>query len=147
MISPSKEQFDTAFDRITTYPFAQEHDIAIPETFFPHTSDDINTISQTITFPCIVKQPDGTGGNGNTYVSDKEELISLFEQLAPQDWPVVQKVIPGTVIGIAAVCADGQIRDFFSYAIIRQYPDSGGPTTLARSLKKNDILLFQLRVL
>jgi predicted ATP-grasp superfamily ATP-dependent carboligase len=139
MLLPSRENLDLARDKIKTYRFAQENGILIPETFFPETMAEVDRLKSQLTYPCMVKQGKGTGGSGNMLARSPDELLMIFQDL-PKPWPVIQQFIVGELNGLTAVCLEGEILASFSFLAFRQYPDSGGITVNARSIRNERII-------
>lgn len=131
---PSKESLNIAKNKANTYHFCEEIGISIPKTYYPHSIAEVEKFCDSLEYPCVVKEVKGTGGSGNTYVHNKENLLSLFQSKNQDgEWPVVQEFIKGQFCGFTAVCNNGKMLDYFMFKVIRQYPRSGGITVYARS--------------
>jgi len=134
---PSKHCVEIARNKDKTYHFAVEHGISMPQTFFPRTLKEVEGIARRISFPCVVKEPKGTGGSGNSYPRNRKELLQVFLRYAERQlqWPFVQEYINGQFCGFTAVCNKGNALNPFMFQVLRQYPASGGVTVYARSMR------------
>ncbi len=125
MFLPSKELINLACFKDRTYRFALDKDILIPRTYFPISIDDIVRLSVEVNYPCMVKRSRGTGNKGNTYISDKEQLINYYQLLTQQDdWPVIQEYIVGDFYGFLAVADQGEVLDCLTYKTDQKYAAS-----------------------
>lgn len=130
---PSKEAIDIARNKDKTYRFCQQNNIPIPDTNFISGLSDVDNLKDKISFPCVVKQPKGTGGRGNQYIENKEDFILKFKSFENNNILIVQEFIKGRFFGMTAVCNRGEIISFFMFEVLRQYPDKDGITVYARS--------------
>lgn len=136
ILLPSKEAMEITRNKDKTYRFAYENNIPIPKTYFLNNLAEVEILAKEICFPCVIKESKGTGGSGNTYVNNKEELTLFFGNLSknPKNWPVVQEFVQGRSCGFTAVCNKGNIVNFFMFELLRQFPKKGGITVYARSI-------------
>lgn len=139
ILLPTKECIDIARNKDKTYKFCIENSIPIPTTYFPKNLSEVIALEETVNYPCLVKEVKGTGGKGNTYVNNKKELINYFKNSTNKTWPVIQELIKGNFCGFAAVCEKGKILDFFIFEVLRQFPESGGPSIYVRSIFERHI--------
>ena len=148
IVLPAKKCIDLARNKANTYRFAIENNIPIPRTYFPKSVSDVEKISKEIGFPCVVKEVNGTGGSGNSYINNKRDLISLFKESTPgNNWPVVQEFINGKFFGFTAVCNKGELLDYFMYEVLKQSPETGGITVIARSIHDERILALSKKLI
>jgi len=134
LMIPSKEQVELARNKANTYRFAMDNGIPIPKTFFPKDFQDAGRLAKAMNYPCVVKHPDGTGGNGNVYPKSYSELVTYYRNLTKSPLPVIQEHIHGRFLGYTAVCNKGEVLASFLFEPIRQYPEKGGITVYAHSL-------------
>ena len=60
--------------------------------------------------------------------------------LTPEEYPVVQDYFPGTGYGVEMLYNNGKLRAKFVHKRIREYPISGGPSTVRISTKNKSNL-------
>lgn len=126
MLLPSKELIELARFKDKTYRFAIEQGIAIPQTYFPESLDDVISLASKAIFPCVVKKSRGTANKGNAYFNNKEQLLRYYEQLAPGDgWPVIQEFVEGNFYGFLAVADQGEILDCLMFKAEQKYAAGG----------------------
>lgn len=139
---PSKEAVDIAKNKAKTYRFCEENGIPIPKTYYPRNITEVGRFADSISYPCVVKEVNGTGGSGNKYVHNSQSLRSSFQNMdTTSEWPVVQEFIKGKFCNFTAVCNNGKVLDYFMFEVIRQYPRSGGITVYARSYYNEEAFL------
>ncbi len=128
MLLPPKELIELARFKDRTYRFALEKGIAIPQTYFPQSLNDVRQLAQKSIFPCVAKKSRGTANKGNAYFNDKQSLVNYYEHLIPDDgWPVIQEFIPGDLYGFLAVTHQGELLDCFLYKTEQKYIAGGTP--------------------
>lgn len=108
-----------AADKEKTMKFAEGLGISIPRTY--------SSPEAVESFPVVVK---GWRDSGKvTYVNSARELVAIGTEEA-----VIQEYIPGEGYGFFALFNRGQPRAIFMHRRIREYPVTGGPSTLAESI-------------
>jgi predicted ATP-grasp superfamily ATP-dependent carboligase len=132
---PAQESLDIASDKARTIELARELDVAIPRTWVIERADEIPR--EELPFPAVVKPAHGSGSRGVRYVDTYEELQGTLSSLLPEyKRLLVQERIPSDGQGLgAALLFDTGSRPVagFTYKRLREYPVSGGPSTLRES--------------
>lgn len=143
LILPSQQSVAIAGNKHRTYRLAMEIGVPIPETHFPTDLSDVEKIADKIDFPCLVKEPEECGGEGNTFIENKEVLRSIFQKLHNQKkWAVIQNCIVGKSCSLIGVCNNGKILNYFMFESLRRYPEKKGPTVYARSFFHEKLLAY-----
>lgn len=134
----SPETIDRLHDKRRCADLAADLDIPIPKTYDPQRRD-IESIRREAEFPVVVKPTNASGARGIIQVGHPDQLREAYS-LATQDGAdvIVQEYVDhsgghfsiGTVFG-----RDGTACAVHVYEELRQYPDSGGPAILARSIE------------
>ena len=118
--------------------FAREHGIDSPVAFFPRGPEDAAAMAPELSYPVLVKPRHSSGGRGIMRVDRKEELASAYARVHTQHpMPIVQDYIPpgGDALGVAVLMNfASQPKASFVYRRLREYPITGGPSTLRESI-------------
>ncbi len=130
---PPAESYKIASDKELTIHLAGSAGVPAPLTIVPHTLAAARAAGKDIGYPLIMKPARSSGSRGVRLIRDAEELADSYEAALSQYGRVLlQEYIPndgpGSGVGIAAV--DGKVTAAFSYQRIREFPISGGPSTL-----------------
>lgn len=149
LMIPPQEQITLGLNKAGTYRWAQDAGISIPRTWFPKSLDDVRRIVSECPFPCVVKMPRASGGMGNSYFDKPEEVVNFFNRNFSNfesGWPVIQEFITGQVCGFQGVMDKGKVLDFFMWDKVRQYPQSGGVSVYARSIRDENLQKFGYKI-
>lgn len=140
---PNIESFNICQDKLKTIRFAEKIGVRIPKTFVFNNIDELrDSIDMINTFPLVIKPRKSSGSRGIIYVNNKEELISNLnsEYISKYNFPLIQEYIPqgGKAIGASFLYYQGKEVFGFCHQRIREYPPSGGPSTLAVSIHNEE---------
>ena len=121
-----------ASDKYKTMELAKNLRIKIPEMF-----DENDKIE---TFPVVVK---GLKESGRIrYANSVNELSELETEES-----IVQEYIPGEGYGFFALFNKGKVRALFMHKRVREYPITGGPSTVAESIYDEKLKELGLKLL
>jgi len=115
--------------------------IPIPKTYSIEDVSDIHKIANTVDYPVVIKLKEATSSKGISYAYSKEELIKKYKQtiikfnLDKNNFPIIQEYIPGTGYGVSLLLNHGDLRAIFVHKRLREYPLSGGPSTVRISTR------------
>jgi predicted ATP-grasp superfamily ATP-dependent carboligase len=126
-----------ARDKAETIRIAKAEQVPHPYTQITETSDQIDT---NLNFPLILKPRKSSGSRGISLVNTEAELFEKYEKISKIFGPpMIQEFIPyGGAIGVSMLFNKGQPRAIFTHKRIREYPRSGGPSTLRESIRHQD---------
>lgn len=128
-------------DKNEVMKIASELDIRIPETYAIDNTESLEVYSKEITYPIVIKLRNATSSLGVSYAYSAHEFISKYTQtiqkfnLRPSEYPIVQEYIPGAGYGVSMLYNNGDIRAIFTHKRLREYPITGGPSTLRVSVR------------
>ena len=133
---------------------AENVGVPVPRTVRPSSVDDLDTVSQKLDFPLVVKLAD----DENLYLAPQDrygfagsltELRALWTHLhGIKPRPVVQQRIQGPGIGFSTVLGSGgEFLGAVAHERIREYPISGGPSTCCVSIHDPHLMDLSLRLL
>lgn len=114
-----------------TLRYAEKTGIRIPRTWYPRTESDVAAIAQELTYPAVIKGSEESGFV--RYANSSGELVEKFRVIEQYN-PVIQEYIPGEGYGFFALYNHGEPRAFFMHQRIREYPVTGGPSAVAKSI-------------
>ena len=139
-VLPSSESMATANNKETTFRFAEKVGIPVPRTLYPRKFSDIEGEARSFRFPVVTKALVGSGSRGVAYLNSREELLRFAEKnlvqesdLVQKRW-IVQEYIRGSGCGFFAIFDRGEPKAIFMHRRLREYPITGGPSTLAESI-------------
>jgi len=148
---PDYETLMRAKDKAKTYAYALKNDIPCPKTYFINFLDDARELGSEIEFPVVIKPKDSSGSRGIVYVKDKRTLYNEYLRVHRRyQFPLIQEYIPpgGTAYGVFALLnKNSKERAIFVHKRIREFPISGGPSTLRESVFKPDLVQLGLKLL
>lgn len=142
-IVPSMRSFEIAIDKWKTYTFLSDIKIPVPKTAL--LSDFKHTDISSINFPIILKPRIGKGSMGVKKFLSKEDFhdfLREFDQAEKSNY-ILQDLISKRWKGMGASYLydnNGKCIAGFVHLRIREYPVSGGPSTLCVSVR-NDLIL------
>jgi predicted ATP-grasp superfamily ATP-dependent carboligase len=131
--------------------FAKDHGIECPATFFPKGPEDAAALSGDLPYPVLVKPRHSSGGRGIRRVDRRADFVGAYAAVhARFPAPIVQECLPpgGDALGVAVLMNFASVpRASFAYRRLREYPASGGPSTLRESIRDPDIRATTERLL
>jgi len=123
---------EIACNKERTMEFAEKIGIKVPKTY--------SCIDEIKSFPIVIK---GIKESNNlSYINSRDELLksNISDCL-------IQEYICGEGYGFFALLNNGNEKAFFMHKRIREYPITGGPSTLAESVFENKLLRSGLKLL
>ena len=126
-----------ARDKAETIRIAQAKNIPHPYTLITDSRDQID---EKLHYPIILKPRQSSGSRGISLVNTDDELSEQYDKISNIFGPpLIQEFIPyGGAIGVSMLFNRGQPRAIFSHKRLREYPRSGGPSTLRESIRHED---------
>ncbi len=140
--------------------FAKEHGYPTPktictdnlspvagvETNVREIADCLGRISTDFTFPLVIKPRESSGSRGIQYVFDEKDLVTEYMRVHEKyPYPIIQEYIPSPEVGSggygvgALFNYNHEPKASFVYKRLREYPVSGGPSTLRQSVKYDEL--------
>jgi predicted ATP-grasp superfamily ATP-dependent carboligase len=117
---------------------AGELGIPAPRTFYPGPGKAIRELSPEWPCPAVIKPRLGSGSAGIAYVRERKDLWPAYQRVHRHyPWPLVQEFIPpgGAAVGVSFLFDENhEPVAHFTHKRIREYPVSGGPSTLRESI-------------
>ena len=145
LLLPPKQSLAICLDKIQTMKFASAHNICIPKTYLFKSMKDVNYLKKVGNFPIIIKSADEVDKKIPTlYISSREDLNkNLIEKIfAFNSSFIAQERIFGRAEAFFAIYKNGLLIDYMMHERMRENPITGGPSTKARSIYKQDLYTF-----
>jgi len=140
-----------ARDKGQTIRIALENDIPCPKTYFVSDVEEVRALAERIDFPVVIKPRQSQGSRGIVYVQSRSKLYPEYCRIHERyPFPLIQEFIPpgGEALGVEALLnKDSEPRAAFVHRRLREYPVSGGPSTLRESVHAPDLIEMGLRLL
>lgn len=121
-----------ASDKYRTMELAKKLGVKIPKTF-----DENDKIEN---FPVVIK---GLKESGRVHYANSFKELAEFKTVDS----IVQEYIPGEGYGFFALFNKGKVRAIFMHKRVREYPITGGPSTVAESIYEPKLKELGLKLL
>ncbi|NIM03350.1 carboxylate--amine ligase [bacterium] len=155
---PDYETVRKADDKAQTLQIARQVGIPCPKTYFPKDQEEVDKIGKEMEFPVVIKPRRKLrwikGGLIRTkvtrqnYVFSSTELKIKYEKISEKSpLPFIQEYVPGDSYGFFALLNHSEPRAIFAHRRLREYPVTGGASTLRESVYDEEIKELGLRLL
>lgn len=163
--APDLSTATKVLDKIETLKIARQHDLPCPVTVFGENIDDARRFSKEIAYPVVVRPRRKVTWTGekalilkvtsNNYAYDCKDFITKWAKLVStlkkvgldQDFLMVQEFIPGQGFGLEALMHEGRPKATFVHKRLREYPVTGGASTLRESAKDDRLVRLGVKLL
>ncbi|AST93636.1 hypothetical protein BC6307_21395 [Sutcliffiella cohnii] len=139
-INPNMESFNVCRDKYLTMQHALNNKVRIPKTYMAKSIDALNNYMDNLKdedFPIVIKPRKSSGSRGIKICKNIDDYYSSISSIySNYGLPMVQEYIPpgGDAIGASFLYYHGKEVCHFVHRRIREYPVSGGPSTLCESI-------------
>jgi predicted ATP-grasp superfamily ATP-dependent carboligase len=148
---PPHEVIARARDKGWLLHHASQQGIPIPRTAWVQDMADLDAIKDQIPPPWVIKPRVSSGSFGIAYVEQGEDLSEAYRAIHRRfPFPLVQERIPrvGEAFGCSVLLDQGgQVKACFSHRRLREYPITGGPSTLRESTHHPQVEELGIRLL
>jgi predicted ATP-grasp superfamily ATP-dependent carboligase len=154
-----------AFDKAQTIKIAEEHGIPCPRTFFLNDIKDTKEVAESIRYPAVIKPRMkvlwiGEGAitlkvTSRNYAYSSIDLITKYARMMsqlgrfniPDNFFLAQEFVDGQGYGVEVLIHDSELKAIFIHRRLREYPITGGASTLRVSVKNEKIKKYALDML
>lgn len=140
-----------ASDKAETIKNAKGIGIPIPQTIFINDIEELEKETADIDFPVVIKPRISSGSYGIRYIKNKNELISSYKEVhSKYPFPLIQEYIPqgGDAFGVSCLFDKNiKLKAAFVHKRLREYPVTGGPSTLRESVVNDDVKELAVKLL
>jgi predicted ATP-grasp superfamily ATP-dependent carboligase len=130
---------------------ASREGIPMPRTFWVKDLDDVRAAREAIPPPWVIKPRVGSGAFGIAYIEHEDDLSAAYQEVHRTfPFPLIQERIPseGEAFGLAALLdGEGRVKASFTHRRLREYPVTGGPSTLRESVHHPRVEELGIRLL
>ena len=155
---PDYKIIEKADDKSQTLQIAMENGISYPKTYFPQDLQEIDRIAKEAEFPVVIKPRRKlrwikghlirTKVTRVNYAFSPLELEIKYKKISEKSkFPLIQEYIPGDSYGFFALLNHSEPRAIFAHRRLREYPITGGASTLRESVYNEEIKELGLRLL
>ncbi|MFP8879191.1 MAG: ATP-grasp domain-containing protein [Myxococcota bacterium] len=143
----------TAADKALTFEAARSCGVPTPKTWIFRDLadferfdgfDKLDSREPEIDMPVLIKPRRSSGSRGIRRVTDREQLTRIYREVhADHPLPLIQEAIPagGAARGVSVLMdRDGEVWASFVHERIREYPVTGGPSTLRVSVHDPELV-------
>jgi predicted ATP-grasp superfamily ATP-dependent carboligase len=132
------ETLHFALDKAEVLRFARKIGVPAPKSYLPSEYAGPDELIDQLKYPVVLKPKSGYGSRGLAYVKDKDEFRIKYDQItANYGKPLIQEQIPseGKGIGVSMLYDfNHEMKAHFTHVRLREFPVSGGPSTLRESI-------------
>ncbi|MEQ8169012.1 MAG: ATP-grasp domain-containing protein [Candidatus Eremiobacterota bacterium] len=147
----NKNILSLAINKEKLMRFASSIGIPCPETYSIKTLSDINTLKNKIKYPVVIKPKESSGSKGVIYINNEHELEREYIKVhSVFPFPLIQERIPpgGEAIGVSAIFnKESKLVASFTHRRIREYPVTGGASTLCESCHRPSVEALAIELL
>ena len=151
---PDFSKFNLANDKAALMSYADSIGIPVPKTTTILDGETIDQLAARIDLPVVIKYRAGEllkldPQNRYTIVHDIDTFKSEFTRMHEvQDHPLVQQYIEGDGFGVSAVFdSEHNPLEVFCHRRIREYPISGGPSSMCVSVWNDELVGYAIKLL
>ncbi|MEK6681917.1 MAG: ATP-grasp domain-containing protein [Nitrospirota bacterium] len=157
------------FDKLTRLPFpdyntilkasdkkevlktAMAIGIFVPKTIFIDDFSELEGKAAKVSLPAVIKPRMSSGSYGIRYVNNMKELITAYKEVHEKyPLPLIQEYIPqgGDAFGLSALFdKNAEPKAVFVHKRLREYPITGGPSTLRESVVNDEVQELGIKLL
>ena len=147
-----------AANKANTLKIAMEENIPCPKTYFIKELKEVKKIASELEYPAVIKpvrkviwvnnQVVTTKVTASNYVYSADDLIPKYENIHNKSlFPLIQEYIPGDGYGFFALLNHSEPRAIFMHKRLREYPITGGASTLRESIYNAKLKEMGLKLL
>ena len=140
---PSFEKLQFASRKDKILKLAEDKGIPIPKTWYIDHITQLNDLKDSLPYPVVIKPRKSAGAVGVSYPKNSNELIKQYLTIHQRfPYPLIQELIPSRGNGYGAsflMGENGEVKASFVHKRLREYPVTGGASTLRESVRHDDV--------
>jgi predicted ATP-grasp superfamily ATP-dependent carboligase len=140
---PSFEKLQFAHRKDKILKLAGDKGIPIPKTWYIDDTTQLNDLKNSLPYPVVIKPRKSAGAVGVSYPKNSDELIKQYLMIHQRfPYPLIQERIPSHGNGYGAsflMGENGEVKASFVHKRLREYPVTGGASTLRESVRQDDV--------
>ena len=130
--------------------FASKLGIPHPKTYFVNSLDELKEVSKELNYPAVIKPSIKSGAWGVAYVNTPTDLYVKYRALhrVLGEYPLIQEYVSGVGYGVEALFNESsQLRAVVVHKRLREYPITGGQSTLRETVRDPEMQGLGVRLL
>ena len=139
----SSRQLELARDKGKILQLATRLGIPTPRTWHVNDISRIDKLMGTLPYPVVIKPRTGSGATGISYPKNPSELKEQYLAIHHRfPYPLIQEFVPREGSGYGAsflLDENHRVKASFVHKRLREYPVTGGASTLRESVRYDDI--------
>lgn len=147
----SFEKLHLAWRKDKILQLAEKQGIPIPKTWYIEDISQLKGLKHHLPYPVVIKPRMCSGAVGITYPKNPGDLMEQYSAVHKRfPYPLIQEFIPREGPGYGAsflLNENGQVKASFVHKRLREYPVTGGASTLRESVRRDDIRDMALTLL
>lgn len=140
---PSLAKLQVALNKGNVLEIAEKIGIPIPQTWHVDDISQLKDLKQRLPYPVVIKPKQSAGAIGVSYPSNPAELMEHYLAVHERfPFPLIQERIPSQGAGYGAsflIDEKGSVKASFVHKRLREYPVTGGASTLRESVRQDDV--------
>lgn len=148
---PAPDSLRLAADKWETMQLARSIGLRTPRTYCPASKAAFEELAAGWTGPAVVKPRVSSGSRGLRFAGDARELEAAYTEVASRyPRPLIQERLPsgGAGVGVFVLLdASQEPLAVFGHRRLREYPITGGPSTLRESYYDAELVDRSVRLL
>ncbi len=149
IVSSEKLHFSRSKDKILQ--LAEKKGIPTPKTWCIKDIAQLDMLKGSLPYPVVIKPKMSSGAVGIVYPKGPEDLVEHYMSVHQRfPYPLIQELIPREGPGYGAsflIDEKGRVKASFVHKRLREYPVTGGASTLRESVRHDDIRDMALELL
>lgn len=140
---PSRNTFSWVRDKANVIRLAEQLGIPVPRTWHIRQLSQLDDLARTLPYPVVIKPRISSGAVGVAYPENRQELEETYQAVHRRfPYPLIQEFIPreGSGYGASLLFDEtSRLKAGFVHKRLREYPVTGGASTLRVSIRHDDI--------
>jgi len=163
--APPPEVAIKALDKIETLKIAEKNEIPFPRTFLIEDVNNLKKIAKTLQYPVVIKPrmkiywsndkgivlkvtPRNFVYSERDLIQRVSEITSHFRKFGvPSSFFFLQEAVSGEAYGVEVLMYHLKPRVVFAHKRLREYPITGGASTLRMSVKNEMLMKYAFKLL
>ena len=141
---PSYQKLRFAQNKENVLKLAEKIGVPIPKTYYIRNISMLNDLKDDLPYPVVIKPKNSGGAVGVSYAHNPKELMKQYPVIHRRfPYPLIQERIPRHGAGYGAsllMDENGHVKASFVHKRLREYPVTGGASTLRVSVRQDDVL-------
>jgi predicted ATP-grasp superfamily ATP-dependent carboligase len=129
-----------ANDKSAMLALARKAGVPTPVTYAPEDDEELDAVAARVRLPAVVKLRDDAGtalepGQRYAICRSVDDIRAAYRRLhAIKPFPLIQEKVEGPGYGVGVLAEEGRVLASFAHRRIREYPVTGGPSTICVSV-------------